>query len=89
MIELTDLVRDSLWLVVLWSLPFVAAGLIAGVLASLLASLAGLQDTMVVTALRIAAVLAAVVVLGPRVAREVQSLTVTAWEDLGRYGRTP
>jgi flagellar biosynthesis protein FliQ len=83
-----DLLQEGLGLGVLVALPFVGAALAGSIVAGLLQWWAGLQDPVVATIARGAAVVVALLLLGGLFAGQLSTYAKEAWLELPRIGRS-
>ena len=85
---LLQLIREALWLGVVLAAPILVAALAAGLLASLLRALTQLDDPSVAMVLRVAAVVAALVLAGPSIATHAQAFGSRVMAMVATLGTT-
>jgi flagellar biosynthetic protein FliQ len=83
----TDLLRHALLTTFWLSLPLLVVGFAAGILISLLQIVTSIQDTAFGTVPRLAAFLAALLVLLPWMLMRLTAYTSLLFGDLARYAR--
>lgn len=83
----TDLLRHALLTTFWLSLPLLVVGFVAGIVISLLQIVTSIQDTAFGTVPRLAAFLAALLVVLPWMLMRLTSYTSLLFGDLARYAR--
>lgn len=83
----TDLLRQALLTTFWLSLPLLVVGFAAGILISLLQIVTSIQDTAFGTVPRLAAFLAALLILLPWMLIRLTTYTSLLFGDLARYAR--
>jgi flagellar biosynthesis protein FliQ len=87
MIEVLELVREGLALVVVAAIPLLFAALLGGVLAGVAVALLGLQDQTVAAVFRAAGVVIALLLVVDDLGEQLQTFTADAWATLPALGR--
>ena len=82
-----QILREALMTAFWLALPMLAVGFAAGIVISLFQILTSIQDTAFGTVPRLAAFLAAFVLLLPWMLKKLTAYTVVVLGDLGRYAR--
>lgn len=83
----SDLIRQALITTFWLSLPLLAVGFVAGIVISLLQIVTSIQDTAFGTVPRLAAFLAAIIVVLPWMLMRLMAYTSLLFGDLARYAR--
>ncbi len=83
----SDLIRHALMTTFWLSLPLLAVGFVAGIVISLLQIVTSIQDTAFGTVPRLAAFLAALLLVLPWMLMRLMAYTSLLFGDLSRYAR--